>query len=67
MCPLSAALLYLHDFAIIPELLQNVQEKQKKFRVKKTVHIGIFTDKVVILLRDCILLAAYYNYVGFPT
>lgn len=29
MCPLSAALLYLHDFAIIPELLQNVQEKQK--------------------------------------
>ena len=49
MCPLSAALLYLHDFAIIPELLQNVQEKQKKFKVKKTVHIGIFTDKVVIL------------------
>lgn len=35
MCPLSAALLYLHDFAIIPELLQNVQEKQKKIQSEK--------------------------------
>ena len=38
MCPLSAALLYLHDFAIIPELLQNVQEKQKIQSEKNGTH-----------------------------